>query len=173
MIYKFSESLLLQVSGDFVTHCVAGGFVFVEAKKKLYEFWEKANLPESYTQALAEELAKAKKTKCEELNSICDSHLLSFESAALGDTHIYDSELEDQLNLLGLVSAGVDSFFRCLKKGESVKENKPHSKAQLAQVYKDGLTYKSEQIYKCGLLKAQVMACESEGEVEKIVWKDE
>lgn len=173
MIYKFSESLLLQASGDFTTHCIAGGFVYVEAKKKLYDFWQKAELPEGYTQAKAEELAKAKAAKCEELNKICDSHLLSFESDALGDTHIYDSELEDQLNLLGLVNAGVDSFFRCLKKGESLKQNLPHSKAQLAKVYKDGLTYKSEMIYKCGLLKAQTMACESVEAVEKIVWKDE
>lgn len=34
MIYKFSQSQLLQCVGDFKTHCIEGGFVFVESKKK-------------------------------------------------------------------------------------------------------------------------------------------
>lgn len=172
MIYKFSLGNALQSVGDFETLCVDEGFVFVKSKKKLYEFWEKANLPEAYAKEQEWLLAEAKQLKIKELNALCDSRLLSFESSALGEIHSYDSKLEDQLNLLGLVSAGVDSFFRCVKKGESVKENKPHTKAQLAQVYKDGLTYKSEQIYKCGLLKAKVEAAKTLDEVQSIAWEE-
>lgn len=171
-VYKFSFGNALQSVGDFETLCVDEGFVFVSSKKKLYEFWEKASLPESYTKEQERLLAEAKELKIKELNAVCDSHLKSFESSALGETHIYDSVLEDQLNLLGLVSAGIDGYFRCLKKGESLKENKPHTKAQLAQVYKDGLTYKSEQIYKCGLLKAKVMAAATLDEVQGVAWEE-
>lgn len=172
MIYKFSQSQLLQCVGDFKTHCIEGGFVFVESKKKLFDFWEKASLPESYTKEQERLLSEAKAAKCAELNAVCDSHLLSFESSALGEIHSYDSALEDQMNLLGLVSAGIDSYFRCLKKGESLKENKPHTKAQLAAVYKDGLAHKSEQICKCGLLKARVMAAATLDEVASVAWEE-
>lgn len=171
MIYKFSQSLILQAVGDYTTHCIEGGFVFVESKKKLYDFWVKANLPESYLAEQAEKLANAQKAKCEELNKVCDSHLLSFESSALGEVYVYDGKLEDQLNLLGLVSAGIDSYFRCLKKGENIKQNLPHTKAQLQQVYKDGLTYKSTMIYKCGELKAQVMKAASVEEAQSVKWE--
>lgn len=171
-VYKFSLGNALQSVGDFETLCVDEGFVFVRSKKKLFDFWEKASLPESYTKEQERLLNEAKAAKCAELNAVCDSHLVSFESSALGEIHSYDSALEDQLNLLGLVSAGIDSYFRCLKKGESLKENKPHTKAQLAQVYKDGLTYKSEQICKCGLLKARVMAAKTLDEVASVAWEE-
>lgn len=172
MIYKFSLGNALQSVGDFETLCVDEGFVFVKSKKKLYEFWEKASLPEAYVKEQERLLNEAKQLKIKELNALCDSHLASFESSALGEIHSYDSKLEDQLNLLGLVSAGIDSYFRCLKKGESLKQNLPHSKAQLAQVYKDGLTYKSEQIYKCGLLKAKVEAAKTLDEVASVAWEE-
>lgn len=171
-VYKFSLGNALQSAGDFETLCVDEGFVFVKSKKKLYEFWEKASLPEAYVKEQERLLNEAKQLKIKELNALCDSHLTSFESSALGEIHIYDSKLEDQLNLLGLVSAGADSFFRCVKKGESLKQNLPHTKAQLAQVYKDGLSYKSEQIYKCGLLKARVMAAATLDEVASVAWEE-
>ncbi len=173
MIYQIPLNKLTTQKDSFEVVCVLDFVAFIKSKKALKSPFKKAELPAEFIEAEALKLAKAKEAKCAELNAVCDSHLMSFESSALGETHIYDSALEDQLNLLGLVSAGIDSYFRCLKKGASVKENKPHSKAQLAAVYKDGLTYKSEQIYKCGLLKAKVMAAKTLDEVASVAWEEE
>lgn len=172
-IYKFKQGLIMQVEGELKALCVEDDYVFVEAKKKLYDFFEKATLPESYTKAQEQALALAKQEKCKQLNDKCDELLLSFESDALGEVYVYDSELEDQLNLLGIVSANIDSYFRCRKKDESIKANLPHSKEQLKQVYADGLAYKSQMIYRCGELKAKVQKALSLDEIASIVWSDE
>lgn len=172
MIYKFPQGLITQIQGELKTLLCEDGYIFVEAKKKLYDFFEKTSLPQSFVFKQATELESAKAAKCEELNKKCDELLLSFESEALGEVYVYDSELEDQLNLLGIVSANIDSFFRCRKKDESIKQNLPHSKEQLKQVYADGLSFKSKMIYRCGELKALVQNAKSLDEVASIVWSE-
>lgn len=174
-IYKFNQSLVLQAIGEYKTHCVDDGFVFVESKKKLYDFWEKASLPETYLAAQKELLSAAQKAKCEELNKACDKELESFKSSALGEEYTYDLATEDQINYIGLALAGQDAFMRCYKvdgNGEIVgyKQNLPHTAAQIKQAYADGSAHKLAQITKCGELKAKVELATSIEEVEAISW---
>lgn len=174
-IYKFNQSLILQAVGEYKTHCYEDGFVFVEAKKKLYDFWEKATLPESYLAAQAEALSVAQKAKCEELNKACDKELESFKSSALGEEYTYDLATEDQINYMGLAMAGQDAFMRCYKvdeKGEIIgyKQNLPHTAAQIQAAYADGVAHKLAQIKKCGELKEQAQKATSIEELEGISW---
>lgn len=150
---------------------------FIQSETKLSKpFVKVSTLPTACIESREGALKAAKESKKAELNNACDANLLSFESDALGETHTYDAELEDQLNLMGLVIAGVDSFYRCYKtdtNGEIVgfKENKAHTAAQLKKVYADGSTKKLTQIAKCGQLKALVDNAISVEEVQKIAWE--
>lgn len=47
MIYKFSQSQFLQCVGDFKTHCIDGGFVFVESKKSSLTFGKRQACPKA------------------------------------------------------------------------------------------------------------------------------
>lgn len=114
-------------------------------------------------------IANAKQLKIAELNATCDSLLVSFKSSATGVERIYDSEVEDQLNILALVAAGVDSYFRCALPG-GAKENVKHTAQQMKQVFADGLKYKSVIIGICGILKAYVETQSSIDKIRRIAW---
>ncbi|PAF49646.1 hypothetical protein BKH41_02860 [Helicobacter sp. 12S02232-10] len=128
-------------------------------------------MPQSFLETQERELTELKNKKIEELNKTCDASILNFTSDALGSEHIYDAKLEDQLNLLGLVAANIDSFFRCAPIDNPLdKQNLPHTKEQLKAVYNDALKMKSEAIFKCGVLKDKVKKASGKEEVSKIVW---
>lgn len=114
-------------------------------------------------------IGEAKQLKIAELNATCDSLLVSFKSSATGVERIYDSEVEDQLNILALVAAGVDSYFRCALPG-GAKENIKHTAQQMKQVFADGLKYKSVIIGICGILKAYVETQSSIDKIRRIAW---
>lgn len=122
---------------------------------------EKAEVSKEY---LESKILEAKQLKIAEINATCDKLLLSFKSSATGAERIYDSEVEDQLNILALVAAGVDSYFRCALP-DGAKENVKHTAAQMKQVFADGLKYKSVIIGICGILKAFV---ETQSDIDKI-----
>ena len=170
-IYALEKSEVLQVEGEFSYVGEDEDKIFVESSKALKAPFKKASLPQELEDELNARLEEAKAQKCAELNAKCDSFLNEFKSEALGEAYVYDSKLEDQLNLLGLVSANIDGYFRCRKENESVKNNVEHSKAQLKQVYNDGLRHKSAMIYKCGELKAKLMQAKNVEAVEAVVWE--
>lgn len=114
-------------------------------------------------------ISEARQLKIAELNATCDSLLVSFKSSATGTERIYDSEVEDQLNILALVAAGVDSYFRCALPN-APKENVKHTAAQMKQVFADGLKYKSVIIGICGILKAFVESQTSIDRIRSINW---
>lgn len=114
-------------------------------------------------------ISEARQLKIAELNATCDSLLVSFKSSATGVERIYDSEVEDQLNILALVAAGVDSYFRCALPG-GAKENVKHTAQQMKQVFGDGLKYKSVIIGICGILKAYVETQSSIDKIRRINW---
>lgn len=122
------------------------------------------------TKAELEELiANARQLKIAELNATCDSLLVNFKSSATGVERVYDSEVEDQLNILALVAAGVDSYFRCALPG-GAKENVKHTAEQMKVVFVDGLKYKSVIIGICGILKAYVESQTNIDKIRKINW---
>ena len=122
--------------------------------------------------ALAFDVAEAKASKMRELNEACRLAITGgFQSSALGSPYTYDSTLEDQLNLEGLVSRGLDTPFRCTD-AAGVKSFVPHTAAQLLQVKEDGVAYKMGHLVHCDTLKAQVndKLTDTVAKVKAIAW---
>lgn len=155
-IYSIQKSQILEVKGVFDYIGEDYEKIYVRSTTKLSKPFVEDTIPASLQQKLDEPLKLAKARKIEELNKACDNLLLSFSSSALGEEYIYDGSLEDQINLMGAVNMGVDMPFRCKKANSETKENIPHTKEQLAQVFSDGVNYKASVIYKCGALKSEV-----------------
>ena len=62
-----------------------------------------------------------------------------FWSNALGSPHFYDSDIEDQINLIGVVTVGTDSPYACRPGSQTaLKQYIFHTAAQLRQVAEDG-----------------------------------
>ena len=169
--FKIKNSEILNIEGVYENVGMMDDFIFIKSEEELKEPFIKTELPQTLIEKRENDLKEAKEQKEKELNSICDTYLKHFESKALGEVYIYDASIEDQLNLMGLIIANVDSFFRCHKKGENLKQNLEHTKEQLKQVYADGLSHKSKVIKKCGILKARVNECKSIDEVAQIIWE--
>lgn len=102
----------------------------------------------------------AKDRKIKELNEVCETSLVAgFSSSALGTPHTYQSDRDDQINLIGMVLDGVDSVFKCLDVGVTdTWAYRPHSISELQTVLADGKTMKLTQLQKCTSLKSQVLA---------------
>jgi len=119
-------------------------------------------------------LQNKKDIKTNELNTTCAKEITSnFSSSALGDTHIYQSEQTDQLNLIGVVTAGQDDYFKCGVEdtdGNVAWNYKMHTIAQLQQVLGDGKAHKQGLLQKANTLKAKVASATTVAEVEAIVW---
>jgi len=123
---------------------------------------------------LAPTLAELKASKTSEINSACSKAITSgFTSSALGTPHTYQSEQTDQLNLIGVVTAGQDDYFKCGvtdANGNVTWNYELHTIAQLQQVLADGKAHKQVLLQKAGTLKAQVTSATTIAEVEAIVW---
>lgn len=169
-IYGIHTNEILGVAGNFVVIDTHNNILYVEGNDLNSPFFE-AELPQEILDKKNAILKEAREKKEIELNLYCDSLLTSFSSNALGETHFYDSSPEDQLNLIALVVAGISGYFRCYKENE-LKQNIPHTKEQLNQVFKDGLEYKANMISICGKLKAHLLTLKSKEEIERVRWED-
>ena len=69
-----------------------------------------------------------------------------FTSAATGEDHTYNAEIENQLNLVGAVMAGVDMLYTCTNNMSKVKTQIPHTADQIKQVFADGIMFKATTI---------------------------
>lgn len=91
--------------------------------------------------------------KVYEVNRACEAAIIGgFWSAALGEPHTYSSQLEDQLNLNGVILLGFDSLYAC-RDERGRKEFRPHTVAQIRQVSDDFTLYKLQLLQKALLLK--------------------
>lgn len=120
-------------------------------------------------------LEQSKQEKIEEFTTRCEVTIKGgFTSSALGHDHIYDSDIEDQINLIGVMLASQatqqDIAYKCLDTNESIKEWEMHTPTQISQVYMDGLIFKSAQLHKLTTLKTQINNCTSIEEVNSISW---
>lgn len=115
-------------------------------------------------------LESVKSAKAAEINAACAAAIVGgFTSSALGAPHTYDSALEDQLNLIGAVSLGVDLPYRCTD-AAGIKAFRLHTSAQLKQVAVDGALVKLTALEKAAALKAQVQAATDAAAVEAVAW---
>ena len=123
---------------------------------------------------LAPTLAELKTSKTNDINSACSKAITSgFTSSALGTPHTYQSEQTDQLNLIGVVTAGTDDYFKCGvtdANGNITWNYALHTIAQLQQVLADGKVHKQGLLQKANTLKVQVASATTVAKVKAIVW---
>jgi hypothetical protein len=87
------------------------------------------------------------------VNATCSRQIVSgFWSQALGDPHFYPSELEDQLNLIGMVQRGLGGALSCRDEA-GTKAFLDHSADQLRQVGDEFTTVKLQQLQRANDLK--------------------
>ncbi|WP_387304481.1 hypothetical protein [Helicobacter pylori] len=132
---------------------------------------------EQVLEKLKEITLKTKKQELEaKINAICKEKITKdFRSSVLGNLHAYDLTLEDQLNLQALVIMGIDSVFRCTEVSNGVlgdKTYKNHTKAQILQLSKEALKFKTNLIVFYGREKERLKAISSLEVLEKFKIKE-
>ncbi|WRC75009.1 hypothetical protein E5K93_03600 [Helicobacter pylori] len=133
---------------------------------------------EQILEKLKEVALKKKKQELEkEINAICKEKIINdFRSSVLGSAHAYDLTLEDQANLQALIIAGIDSVFRCAEVNDNGvlgnKTYKSHTKAQIIQLSKEALKFKTDLIVFYGREKERLNAISSLEALEKFVIKE-
>ncbi|NCN11276.1 MAG: DUF4376 domain-containing protein [Leptospira sp.] len=102
------------------------------------------------------DLVKKKESLSAKANQICSHKIVSgFTSNALGSIHSYDSDRDDQLNLIGSVSQGTDVYYMC-KNSDDVAEYRPHTAEQIKQVLADGAQRKLFLLQRANTLKTSI-----------------
>lgn len=168
-IYGIQTSETLNVAGNFSVIDTHNNILYVEGEDLNTPFFN-TELPQEILQKQELILKEARERKEAELNLHCESLLTRFSSNALGETYYYDFKLQDQLNLIALLIAKQDGYFRCYKEN-GAKQNIPHTKEQLQQVFQDSLTHKTNMIAICGNLKASLLQLKSVEEIERVKWE--
>jgi hypothetical protein len=98
-------------------------------------------------------LARLYPQKLEMINSRCAALIDSgFTSDALAQTYRYDSAMEDQLNLTGLILSGLDAPYPCYGDDEQ-KTYRDHTDDQLYAVGLDLLKHKQAALQHADVLK--------------------
>ena len=126
-------------------------------------------------------LEEMKKSKLTTINIACETAIISgFKSSSLQAEYLYQSDRDDQLNLMGLVANGIDNFLKCglativlensIEKEVITWDYILHTIAQLKQVLADGAKYKLDLLTKANTLKIQVQNATTVNELDGINW---
>lgn len=119
-------------------------------------------------------IEQIKTLKKNQINADCASTIIGgFSSSALGSPHKYDSDIEDQINLIASFIASQALAvvpYRCTEIATGVKDWKNHTQAQITQLYFDGMTFKTTQLVIASQLKFQVDNAATQNEVGLISW---
>ena len=112
--------------------------------------------------------------KVAEINTGCESAITGgFWSQALGERYQYSSQLDDQLNLTGVILAGLDSPYAC-RDEQGVKEFRQHTFTQLRRVGDDFTLFKLQLLQRANTLKQQLdqgLAANDVDALEAIRWE--
>ena len=91
-----------------------------------------------------------------EINRACEIEITGgFISSALGEPHQYSSQLDDQLNLTGVILVGSDTLYAC-RDSDGIRDFRAHSFAQIRQVGDDFTAFKFQLLQKANMLKRQL-----------------
>ena len=124
---------------------------------------------------LEEQAAVKYQEQITRINGSCESALTGgFASDALGTTHQYSSQLDDQLNLTGVILAGVESPYPC-RDEQGRKEFRLHTFAQLRRVGDDFTQFKLQLLQKANQLKQQLdlaLADIDLAAIQAVTWED-
>lgn len=109
-----------------------------------------------------------KNKKIQELSDKCEAAIIAgFESSAVGEPHVYDSEAVDQINLIGAVAStaptpaepmGYPIYYACRDVTTGAKEYHEHTHFQLRQVLADGAQVKLTHLQAFHMKRMMVMA---------------
>jgi hypothetical protein len=123
----------------------------------------------------ARELADAYQVSTAAINTKCEATITGgFWSDALGERHQYSSQLDDQLNLTGVILAGLDSLYAC-RDEQGLKAFRPHTFAQLRQVGDDFTLFKLQLLQHANDLKQQLDQALAAGDleaIERVTWEN-
>lgn len=93
-----------------------------------------------------------------------------FNSDALGVAYRYDSEPEDQLNLVGATALNSDLPYRCADLDGSNKQYRMHTAQQMKLLLADAVALKSGILQTVAAKRQQVTDATTEAEVDAVVW---
>jgi len=94
--------------------------------------------------------------KLEAIGSECGRYIEGgFISSALGEAYRYSSQMDDQINLTGMVLSGLDARYACFDLNQ-VKAFRPHTAAQLHQVGQDLVRFKQVALQQADTLKQEL-----------------
>ncbi|MBE8400997.1 DUF4376 domain-containing protein [Leptospira borgpetersenii] len=114
------------------------------------------------------DLVKKKDYLIKLVNSICESKITAgFVSSALGAPHVYSSDRDDQLNLIGLVSLNSSVSYKCMDQ-RGVKTYRNHSADQIKQVLNDGAAQKAFLLQNSARLKLLLQSANTIEELDQI-----
>lgn len=131
-----------------------------------------ANLAEMKPLAMA--LSELKTQQTASINAACAAQItVGFTSSALGAPHSYTCTLEDQANLIALLTAAAGGKFTCVDSA-GVKARPLHTDSQLRTVLTDGSNFKEPLLDKARMLKDQIASIQPSAtalaDVAAIVW---
>jgi len=108
------------------------------------------------------------------VNEACESEIIGgFVSSALGAPYLYSSQLDDQLNLTGMILRGMDGLYAC-RDESGAKEFRPHTAEQLHQVGDDFTAFKQLLLQKANRLKKLLDQALADGDLaalEFVTWE--
>ena len=90
-----------------------------------------------------------------------------FWSAALGDRFFYESQIEDQLNLTGLILRGLGGGYVC-RDGSGVTDFQDHTSDQLLQVGNEFTSFKLQRLRKANELKQALAAARAASDLDAL-----
>lgn len=97
-----------------------------------------------------------------------------FISNALGSDHHYNAQVDNQVNLIGAVTAvsltGGSINYTCTEVATNIKSQKSHTQAQIEAVYQTGVQTKQAVIAYFHSLRNQVDAATDIPQVDAVVW---
>lgn len=120
-------------------------------------------------------LTKLHSEKTTAVNEACETSITGgFESDALGATHTYSSQMDDQINLMGSVIQGLEMAYSC-RDLNGVKAFRLHSADQLSQVSNDFISFKMKLLQKADVLKQRLDEALTDKDLialSAITWED-
>ncbi|MCM2375565.1 hypothetical protein [Pseudomonas marginalis] len=114
--------------------------------------------------------------KTAQINLACEAAITGgFWSSALGEPFQYASQLDDQLNLTGVIQTGLDSLYAC-RDQLGTKLFRPHTAEQLRHVGADFSGFKQQLLQKANALKQtldQALADNDLAGLRLVTWESE
>ncbi|MNF94134.1 hypothetical protein D3C84_768330 [compost metagenome] len=102
------------------------------------------------------------------LNAACQQEIIGgFWSSVLGDRFFYETELEDQLNLTGMILRGVDCVYACHDES-GTKAFLDHTSDQLRQIGDEFTEFKLQRLRKVNELKQALATARAESDLDAL-----